>query len=57
MQATRFLEAAVAAGLNVLVSGGTQARQDHVPQHLLRGDPGMGAGHHLRGDLRLREDK
>jgi type IV secretory pathway ATPase VirB11/archaellum biosynthesis ATPase len=31
-QAARFLEAAVASGLNVLVSGGTQGREDHAAQ-------------------------
>jgi hypothetical protein len=30
-QAARFLEAAVASGLNILGSGGTQARQDDAP--------------------------
>jgi pilus assembly protein CpaF len=39
-QAARFLEAAVVAGLNVIVAGGTQAREDHVVELLGVCDPG-----------------
>jgi pilus assembly protein CpaF len=38
-QAARFLEAAVLAGLNIVVAGGTQARQDHLPELPGSGDP------------------
>jgi Flp pilus assembly CpaF family ATPase len=51
-QAARFLEAAVASGLNVLVSGGTQAGKTtldiclmwHTSGHDYRSDPGRREG-------------
>ena len=50
--AAAFLQAAVRAGLNVLVSGGDPGGQDDDAQRAGRGHPGPGAGHHVRGGLR-----
>ena len=51
-QAARFLEAAVVAGLNILVAGGTQAGKTTLLNCLAAADPGARAGRHLRGGLR-----
>ena len=51
-QAARFLEAAVAAGLNVLVAGGTQAGKTTLLNCLAAAVPAARAHRHLRGGLR-----
>ena len=53
-QAAAFLDAAVVSGLNIVVAGGTQSGQDHVPQRPARVRAGHRARHHLRGGLRDR---
>ena len=51
-QAARFLEAAVASGLNVLVAGGTQAGKTTLLNCLASAVPAARADRHLRGGLR-----
>lgn len=50
-QAARFLEAAVIAGLNVIVAGGTQAGKTTLLNCLASAIPGRERGHHLRRGL------
>jgi pilus assembly protein CpaF len=50
--AARFLEASVVAGLNIIVSGGTQAGKNHDAEHVGELDPAAGTGHHRGGGLR-----
>ena len=51
-QAARFLEAAVLAGLNIVVAGGTQAGKTTLPELPRRGDPRWRPGDQCRGGLR-----
>ena len=50
--AAAFLSAAVVAGLNILVSGGTQAGKTTLLNCLAGGDPAAGARDHLRRGVR-----
>ena len=50
--AARFLEAAVVAGLNIIVTGGTQAGKTTLLNSAVHLDPGPRAGDHRRGGLR-----
>lgn len=52
--AAAFLDASVQAGLNILVSGATQAGKTTLVRALAGGHPRRPAGHQLRGGLRAR---